>query len=227
MKKNKTKKIIIVAVSIIIVIFMGVFIVYHQVSTKLSYCKNIGMEMGWLNLEQFKCCSITEKGDNNDEICFLFKLQPFTDYNEKEGYKDVIKAKEVVRKYLKDNPDNELNNRKITLRFNTYADEYIYVKNYTSTDDLQTIGEFAYYGGFYVPLSDSEKYSDARTITLMLDENDDVSVLEKWNNLEYLNISGNLLTEEQQKYLSEILPNCTLAYNWNTFYAPTTDKEFE
>lgn len=81
-----------------------------------------------------------------------------------------------------------------------------------------------YYQYLSVNLSYEQELSDARIIELKVDESDDITVLENWENLECLNISGKGLTEENQKYLCKILPDCTIICNGETINVGKADN---
>lgn len=192
----------------------------HSVHTNINYCEEIGRKLGWLNLQQFHCSTI----EGSQEIVFSFRLKEHIDYDHDKCIDDIARIKNTVTNYLNNNPSNELNTKRIAFMFQTLPGDAIYMYNFKGESNPIQPDKFQYFLYLFVDLSSAQEFSDARVIELKVDENDDLSVLEDWKNLEYLNISGKGLTEEKQKYLCEILPDCTIICNGETINEGNVDN---
>lgn len=227
MKSVKLKKRIFAIISFILVILIvAIMLVFkvRYVYIDLDYCKELGRKLFWLNLNQFYCSSIDNA--DNQHIQFYFRLNDYDDYSESECVKDIAKVRNTIAEYLNNNPHNELNNQLIICTFETFPGETMYMYNYNFKieRESQLPEDFMYYQYLSVNLSYAQEFSDARIIELKVDESDDITVLENWGNLECLNISGKGLTEENQKYLCEILPDCTIICNGETINEGNVDN---
>lgn len=226
MKSVKLKKRFFTVISFLVILITAIILVFkvQYVYTDLDYCKELGRKLFWLNLNEFYCSSIDNA--DNQHIQFYFRLNDYDDYSESECVKDIAKVRNTIAEYLNNNPHNELNNQLIICTFETFPGEIMYMYNYNFKikRESQLPENFMYYQYLSVNLSYAQKLSDSRIIELKVDESDDITVLENWENLECLNISGKGLTEENQKYLCKILPDCTIICNGETINVGKDDN---
>lgn len=222
---NKILSLIFISILLVAILFFTIILLKKPKNyTDLPYCKEICRKLEKLDFDQFNCVNI----NNNDSqhVQFYFNLKDYNKYSKKECMIDILNVRDTITSYLKSNPDSELNSKLIICVFETFPGDLTYMYNYNFKEDitLQQPEELLYFKNLYADFSYSQSFSDARIIELEVNANDDITLFLEWKNLEYLNIIGNCLTEEKQKYLCEILPNCKIAYNWETFYTPATPK---
>ena len=214
-KSTKLKKIIFAVISFILVILIAIVVFMFRIRhvyIDLDYCKEIGQKLGWLDLEQF-CCGSIENFDDSLEVLFSFDLKEFIEYDRDKCISDIAEVRNTVTNYMNNHPSNELNNKRIAFIFHLFPGDAICMYNFHGEENPIQPDKFQYFEWLYVPLSSAQEFSDARIIELTVDENDDITVLEDWENLEKLRIGVKCLTEEKQEYLCEILPDCTIICN--------------
>lgn len=219
--KRNFKKIIILSI-VIILSFMGIYTIYtHRVYTELDYCKELGRNLGWLNMKQYNCVYI-ENGDDEQTIRIGFNLKSYDNYSNSDEYNqainDISMVKRTISEYLKEYPENELNFKKIICIFNNLPGEHCYMYNYDFRleDDFQELNDFLYFDCLYADLLLAESFKGSRVIDLRVKDLNDISLLEEWNNLEELKLSGIEFSAEDKQYLINLLPNCTIICNGET-----------
>lgn len=224
MKRKFLKKIIVLSTAIILA-FIGIYIIFtHRVYTELNYCKELGRKLSWLNMKQYNCLYI-KKGDNKQTIRIDFELKSFDNYSSTEGYNesiyDIGMVKKNISEYLKEHPDNELNDKKIICTFNNLPGEQCYMYNYDYRMEInsQTLNDFCYFKWLYINISTADNFKDAHVIELIINKKSELSLLKEWNNLEELHLSGIEFSKEDKQYLINLFPNCTIICNGETLNA--------
>lgn len=214
-KSNSKKKIFVFILIIVAIISIAIIALIKKpkIHNDLDYCREICKEIEKLNFDQFDCVSI----NNNDSqhVQFNFILKDYDQYSKKKCISDISMVRETIATYLDCNPDNELNDKLLICAFETSPGDLVYMYNYNFKEEqkLQQPDKLMYFQYLYADFSQAQIFSDAKIIELKVEEDDDLSLLREWHNLEYLNISGYGLSKEKIQFLSGILQDCTIVCN--------------
>lgn len=116
------------------------FYIFHiPAKTDIAYCKEIAYSVNILNLKCYRCATIEE---NNCEIRIWFTLKNSDLFYENEdlGIYDMAKVKKYLESYMADNPQSPLHGDKISVCFQTYPGDAMFMYNYdyrdTKSDDI-------------------------------------------------------------------------------------------
>ena len=226
MKKNKIIKLVI-GLSVIPLLLILLIFWYIDSMKPVSFEPDIlyGKELSEIyrniSLKQFTCNSMCLDEEKNEvDIYFMLKARPnialsFNNYSPDNCIKDITIIREKTKEYLKNNPQNELNNQKIHFIFYTYADMAMHMYNYdyNSGEAEKNAYDFLYFT--YLEADDISVLgglSDAKKIVLYTVSSiskEDLSVFDNFNNLELINW-GNELSDEMYDYLKEKHPKCEI-----------------
>ena len=219
MKKFKLKIHIIIFTVLSVIIISAYIIVSHKVDTNLDYCKELARNLGWLDMNQFNCSYI--ESDEEQAIRIYFDLKNPNKYSKENKNKyskvvyDIAVVKNEISLYLKEHPNNELNKKKIICIFRELADDqrFMYNYDYRLESSLQKPDGLVYFKWVTVDITDADDFKDACDIRLAINNKNELQLLKEWKNLKYLELVGMEFSEEDKKYLVEILPNCTIYCN--------------
>lgn len=223
MKKTKNRKKILLGIAIVLLAaLLYIWIASHHVWTELDYCKGIGRKLGWLNLDYMHCYKICEREayigmihERDEYIQFNFDVEhPYMCELDDFYIEDIAKIRDTLTAYLAEHPDNPLNQKRITVYIDTGAGMSISFSNYTTERRFINPVQFAFINNYSFDINKAEAFQDAYRIGLKVRTEDDLKLLENWDNLQFLWLDGRgmELTEEQQQYLREILPGCKVKY---------------
>lgn len=218
MKKIKYKTLLILFAVLLIVIIFVYTIISHKVDTDLDYCKALARNLGWLNTKQYHCKCI-DIGDNEQTILIDFRLKSYDNYSNCDGHIEAIydigMIKKEISKYLEKFPDHELNKKRIICTFYNLPGEQCYMYNFDNRlkKNLQKPDGLRYFQWITIDITKADDFKDACDISLAVNNKNELQFLEEWKNLKYLELVGMDFSEEDKKYLVEILPNCTIYCN--------------
>ena len=222
MKKKFIKPLCIVLL-IPIIIISWVFYSFAPTSFEpdISYGKELSKLYQSLYLKQFSCFHMRLSEDNEEvQIFFATKSSSgrrfsLIQYSSDDCIKDIIKIRNKTTDYLKKNPDNPLNLKKIKFFFNTYADVSMYMYNYDFQNGLKEENEydFLYFDDLELEdISVLRPLSDAKKIVFSGDEEcsvEELAVFDDFNNLKLLDCPK-FFSVEKINLLKEKLPNCEI-----------------
>lgn len=212
--KCNHKKTIAILLCVISLLAIGVWIIldkYNKPNIEVSFCKSVGKELTKENLEFYRLSYIkeTEQG-----ICFCFSVKEYENFEYSKCLPDMINVKKGIENYCKNNPDNELNYKLINVRFDTFPGDIILgMSNNRGNEVFTQPVVLSFFSNVETSIVDAEGIKDARTIGFVIKSFEELKHLEQWNNLEFTEIIGPELTEEQMNYVISILPNCEIIYN--------------
>ncbi len=218
MKKIKLKTRLIIFFVLAIAMIFAYTIVSHKVDTNLVYCKELATNLGWLNTKQYQCECI-DIGDNEQTICIDFHLKSYDNYSNDDGHIEAIcdigMIKKEISKYLEKFPEHELNKKRIICTFYNLPGEQCYMYNFDNRlgKKLQKPDGLRYFQWVTVDITKADDFKDACDISLKINDKNELKLLEEWKNLNHLELVGVEFTEDDQKYLVEILPDCTIYCN--------------
>ncbi len=222
MKKKFSKPLCIV---LLIPIMMISWVFYSFVPTSfepdISYGKELSKLYQSLYLKQFSCFRM-RLSEDNEEVQMFFDTKSSSgrrfsliQYSSDDCIKDIIKIRNETTDYLKKNPDNPLNLKKIKFFFHTYADESMYMYNYDFQNGLkeENAYDFLYFDDLELEdISVLRPLSDAKKIVFSGDEEcsvEELAVFDDFNNLKLLDCPKSF-SVEMINLLKEKLPNCEI-----------------
>lgn len=182
----------------------------HHVYTNNKDCHRIGRLLAWTSFDYFNCESIVYVPER-DEYVFYFQFTD-KDFDTSILINDVVKAKEIITRYLTEHSDNMINNKKVTLSFEIIPGDSVELYNYHENEIVTSPTEFVYYGLGYVPIAEASPFQDAYSIALKLNDESDLAKLSAWKNLKWLYLTGIDFTEEQKSIIKRQLPSCQIIY---------------
>ena len=218
MKKKRKKLLIVILCIFLVPQLFKIWVIYstYKVKTELKYCKEIAGEINHIGLSQYYCANIREWGIiefNFFAFQTCFHSSPlYKEYSYDEGVEDMIKVKNYLTDYLEQHPENELNEKKIMLRFTwkqnvDYGDTRIYNYNFWTRDkgvedEFVDAKDFSYIQDIRTDhMSILEGFENIRVISVDINYVDSYECLKGWNNLQYICVhgGGNKNEEEKQK----------------------------
>lgn len=203
---------------LIIIILTGVILyrlyIPRNAYTKIDYCVDIARKINWIDLSHFECDTIKEI---QGVVSFGFSIKnEYVQHMDDELFIELIKIRNYVSEYMEEHPENELNNKKIRLHFNTLPGDYMRVYNYDfiNGSELVDAKEFAYFDIVHIEnLSTLQGLSDARIISrLCVQKVDSLEFFKEFTNLKYLDYNSDKISEEEKEYLRNLLPDCTIEF---------------
>ena len=222
MKKKFSKPLcIVLLIPIIIISWVFYSFVPTSFEPDISYGKGLSELYQSLYLKQFYCDEMYFN-EYNEEVQIFFRSKSsferrfsLLQYSSDDCIKDIIKIKNETTDYLKKNPDNPLNLKKIKFFFHTYADESMYMYNYDFQNGLkeENAYDFLYFDDLELEdISVLRPLSDAKKIVFYGDEEcsvEELAVFDDFNNLKLLDCPK-FFSVEKINLLKEKLPNCEI-----------------
>ncbi len=211
----KLRKKLIITIFICLLCILGtalVFLLKHRANIKVDYCKGIGKQIENLKLKQFQL-NVIDYGDTQENVIFYFNLKNKSKFNHDECVEDISIVRNIVTEFLNQNPSNKLNNRLVAFVFQTLPGDSISMFNYNNNEKLINPAQFHFFSFLNVNLSSATDFYDAKIIDIKVDEKEKLYLLKNFKNLEKVYLNGKVLTEDEKKYLLNILPNCMIICN--------------
>lgn len=187
------------------------------IKNSVECCEEIAEEINHIGLSRYFCENIHEEGP------VVFYLSPiYKEYSYDEGAEDMIKVKNYLTDYLKQHPENELNEKKIVLWFIwkrnlNHGDTRICNYNFGVSengveDEFADAKKFSYIEDLEIDhMSVLEGFENVRVISVFINHADSYDFLNKWNDLQYIEVrgSGRMTEEEKQRMqkIREFLPD--------------------
>ena len=209
---NEMKKCIKNIVLIIIgMTICGVFFCHFR-KTKVQpvYCRELYAELNDTS-EQFKCTEVKIE-DNENHIRLIFSLRNLDNYDYGLCIDDIIRIRSEVTNYLSGHPENKLAGKLISLQFQTLPGDTFTLSNFNSQKE-GLFNDFPFCLCISIPISQYQYFINAISISITVEESDDLILLEKFNRLEYLYLIGPELSSEEKEYIVKLLDNCVIIYN--------------
>ena len=207
---------------IIIAIFLVSWWIYSTTPTyifnDLSFADKLTHSYRDMHLKQFSCTRI--EYDQNQVVLVTFELKTrpgrrfsIFQYSSDECIDDIVKIREETSFFLKSNPGNELNNKKIHLVFLTYANEKMSLFNYNFQDTLaKNEGtSFCYYSNLEIhDILKLREFSNAKTLMFSTDTHYGISDMTIFDDYDYLEVlqCPKFFSNEAIDYLKYKFPNC-------------------
>ena len=221
---NKSRKVFLgclAVVTIIAFLWLSYSIVPTSIKTDLSYVDELASIYRHTYLKQFNCTNIEYK-DHDQVVVISFDLKTRPErklsmfgYSSDECIDDIVKIRDKTSNFLKEHPENELNNKKICFNFHTYVDEVMHMYNYNFQDNIMEKGtiDFCYYTCLEVhDITKLEKLSNAKILDFSTDVHytvSDMSVFDDFSNLEVINCPK-FFSDDAIDYLKNKFPNCKI-----------------
>lgn len=193
---------------------MPFFYVRNNAYTEISYCKDIARKINWIGTKYFSCGTIEEE---DDCIKFSFSLKyAVHGYTDDDLVFDLIKVRNYIKRYLEENPDSGLNDKKIQIYFRSYAEEYMSVYNYDflTVAELNKATDFVYYDNIYVEnISVIQELKDTRVLNAFgASEINELDFFAEWSELERFSIISYTFSDEEKDFLKELLSGCIIKF---------------
>lgn len=201
------------------ILITGIFIIILG-GVIMRFCKSNSIKPGYcteifykLNKETklYKCTSIKTENDNK-LIKFVFNLKDDEDYDFESCKVDMIASRNLMVNYLSENTNCELNKKQIVLLFQPKPGETYSVSNFIS-NRTGIYNDFPFCYDIEVNSSNYKEFTNAITLKLNISEIKELSILEDFDRLEYISISGPIINDREKLYIVRTLNDCVVLYN--------------
>ncbi len=207
-----TKRVSCLIISATFVIALFGLVAYKCTNEKIqpAYCQELYKELNRTS-EQFRCSVIT--ADNNGEsIQFVFNLTDIDEYDRQTCTDDMIRIRDQVSVYLANHPHNDLVEKCISLQFQSRPGDVATISNFSNQKD-GLYNDFPFCLDIRIPISEYESFINVFSLSIEITNKADLALLGNFKHLEYLNLIGPELTEEEIKYVKDLLNGCVIVYN--------------
>ena len=179
-------------------------------AVKIDYCSDIYKEVNGIS-GQFRFSEV-DYSENLDSVAFIFNLKDRSDYDADKGTTQVIAIRKTMIDYLNNNPQNELNTKRIYLSFQTLPGDSFSLFNFDHNKE-GLYNDFPFCYDVTVNSSNYESFINAFSLSIKIESSDELKILEKFERLEYLNLYGPEISDDEREYIRNTLPDCEIYYN--------------
>lgn len=196
----KIKKLtLFITISATIIVLFGI-VGYKCVNKNVQpvYCQELYETLNSTS-EQYKCSEI-KTDDTEESIRFIFNLRDIDEYDRKACTADMIRIRNQVSSYLSNHLDNDLVEKCISLQFQSLPGDVAAISNFSNQKE-GLYNDFPFCLDIRIPLSEYSSFINAYSLSIDIENKEELALLGKFKQLEYLNLIGPDLTDDEIEYV--------------------------
>lgn len=175
-----------------------------------DYCKDIYKSLT-KTTGLFRCSHIKYE-EQSDSVYFYFEADKDAKYSKETETDDIITKRKIITDYLYKNPKNVLSSQHIILLFSRFPGDSFNLNNFNENKE-GLYNDFPFCYGLTVNASNYESFINAFSLSIKIESSDELKILEKFERLEYLNLYGPEISDDEREYIRNTLPDCEIYYN--------------